>query len=55
GRLCQLHVSAAGALEIVRQVGGKGFMFTVGDRMTADEAEEYLALLAREDRGAARR
>lgn len=50
GKLCQLFVSAEGALEVVRRIGGKGFMLTVNDRMTAEEAEGFLRALAREAR-----
>ncbi|MCD6303120.1 MAG: hypothetical protein J7M15_06335 [Anaerolineae bacterium] len=49
GKLCQIYVAAESALEIVRHLGGKGFMFTIMDSMSADEAESYLATLARED------
>ncbi len=49
GKLCQLAVTAAGALRIVREVGGKGFMLTISDRMTADEADAFLRRLAEED------
>ncbi len=50
GKLCQVFVSAEGALRIVREVGGKGFMLTVSDPMTSDEAEAFLQRLAAEDR-----
>ncbi|MHB1295871.1 MAG: uroporphyrinogen decarboxylase/cobalamine-independent methonine synthase family protein [Anaerolineae bacterium] len=49
GKLCQLFLSAEGALHIVRNLGGRGFMFTISDRMDKGEADAFLALLARED------
>jgi len=42
GKLCQLYVSAEGARDIVRNLGGKGFLLTVNDRMTVEEAEAFL-------------
>ena len=50
GKLCQVVVSAEGALRIVREVGGKGFMLTISEQMTAAEAAAFLRLLEREDR-----
>lgn len=51
GKLCQIYLGADSALEIVRHLGGKGFLFSVTDSMTADEAEAFLAAMEREDRG----
>jgi len=51
GRLCQLYVTPEGARTIVRNIGGTGFMFSISDPMTADEADAYLRLLSREDVG----
>ena len=48
-KLCQVYVSAEGALDIVRTLGGKRFLFTILDKMTAEEAEAFLKLLAQED------
>ena len=48
GKLCQVYVSAEGALRIVRELGGKGFMLVVRDEMTGSEADAFLAALARE-------
>jgi len=48
GKLCQLFVSAEGALQIVRELGGRGFMLTINDQMTAAEADAFLRTLARE-------
>ncbi len=42
GKLCQLYVSAEGARNIVRNLGGKGFLLTISDRMTAGEAEAFI-------------
>ena len=49
GKLSQLYLSAESALEIVRHLGGKGFMFTILDPMSAEEAEAYLKTMARDD------
>jgi hypothetical protein len=48
-KLCQLYVSAEGARTIVRELGGRGFVFHIEEAMDADEAEEFLRLLAAED------
>jgi len=42
GKLCQLYVSAEGALKIVRELGGKGFALYVMDQMSANEAQAFL-------------
>ncbi len=43
GKLVQVNVSAAGALEICRKMGsGKGFTFAVGDSMTPAQADSFL-------------
>jgi 5-methyltetrahydrofolate--homocysteine methyltransferase len=47
GKLQQLYVSARGALEIVRQVGGEGFAFGITEAMTAEEARAFLEELRR--------
>ncbi|MCD6518649.1 MAG: hypothetical protein J7M05_01830, partial [Anaerolineae bacterium] len=49
GKLCQLYLSAKGALKIVQTLGGKGFLFTITDEMTAEEAESFLHQLEKED------
>ncbi|MBM3189100.1 MAG: hypothetical protein FJZ90_10315 [Chloroflexi bacterium] len=49
GKLCQLFVSAEGALSIVRNLGGKGFMLTIQDEMSADKARAFLKRIAQED------
>ncbi|MBC7236875.1 MAG: hypothetical protein H5T69_13630 [Chloroflexi bacterium] len=49
GKLCQLYVSAEGALSIVKRLGGKGFLLTVQDEMTEEEAQAFLKQLARKD------
>ena len=45
GKLCQLYVSAEGALKIVRELGGKGFALYVMDQMSAHEAGAFLKLV----------
>lgn len=49
GKLCQVYVSAEGARTIVKNLGGRGFLLTVEDEMTAAEAGAFLKLLAQED------
>ena len=49
GKLCQLFLNAEEALAIVRNLGGKGFLFAIREEMTVEEAEAFLRLLARED------
>jgi hypothetical protein len=51
GKLCHISLSPEGALEIVRELGGKGFAFVVYPRktMSAEDVDDYLALLAKED------
>jgi len=50
GKLCQVIVTAAGALRIVRALGGKGLHLSITDEMNAEEARAFLGLLARENR-----
>lgn len=42
GKLCQLFVSSAGALEIVRALGGKGFAFAITESFDEEEAQAFL-------------
>jgi hypothetical protein len=42
GKLCQLYVSAAGALQITRELGGQGFAFYITDPLTPQEAQSFL-------------
>jgi 5-methyltetrahydrofolate--homocysteine methyltransferase len=49
GKLSQLFVTAEGAMHIVRNIGGKGFLLQIADEMSADEAEAFLKELARQD------
>jgi len=53
GKLCQLYVTAEGALSIVRNLGGKGFLLAVEDQMSAGEAQAFLKRLSEEDVGCA--
>ena len=50
GKLCQVYVSAEGALNIVRTIGGKGFLLAIQDEMSAEEATAFLKRLASEDK-----
>jgi hypothetical protein len=49
GKLCQIFTSASSALKIVRALGGKGFMFTITDHMTGEEAKAFLAEMRLQD------
>jgi len=51
GKRCQVYVTAEGARKIVRELGGKGFALYVVNRMTPEEAEDFLKVLAAEDIG----
>ena len=51
GKLCQLYVTANGAREIVREVGGRGFALYVINPMSPEEARDFVNLLAAEDAG----
>jgi 5-methyltetrahydrofolate--homocysteine methyltransferase len=51
GKLCQLYVTANGAREIVREVGGRGFALYVINPMSPEEARDFIDLLAAEDAG----
>jgi len=50
GKLCQVYVSAEGARTIVRELGGRGFVLYVQDRMSEADAQDFLHLLEVEDR-----
>ena len=49
GKLCQLYVSPEGARTIVRNLGGAGFAFYIRQPMAAEEAADFLALLAADE------
>jgi len=49
GKLCQVYISAEGALRIVRNLGGKGFLLAIQDKMTAAEAADLICLLTEDD------
>ncbi len=49
GKLCQLFVTADGALKIVRNLGGRGFLLATQDRLSHEDAKAFLRTLARED------
>lgn len=51
GKLCQLYISAESARTIVSQLGGRGFAFEISQKMSRDEAENFLNVLAAEDAG----
>ncbi|MDP7640084.1 MAG: hypothetical protein QGG73_10275, partial [Candidatus Hydrogenedentes bacterium] len=51
GKLCQVGVDLDGALEVVREVGGRGLCLVVGHhpQMPPEEIDDFLAVLAKED------
>lgn len=51
GKLCQLFVSAEGAMTIVRELGGRGFALQLLELMSKEKAGEFLAALAAADAG----
>ena len=51
GKLCQLFVSSQGALKIVRELGGKGFAFSIREKMDEADAQDLLRTLAAGDAG----
>jgi 5-methyltetrahydrofolate--homocysteine methyltransferase len=52
GKLCQVFVEAEGARTIVRELGGKGFAFYIMSFInSAEEANDFLNVLAKDDRG----
>ena len=52
GKLCQLFVSAEGAMKIVRELGGRGFALQIMEIMNQETAAEFLTALAAADAGA---
>ena len=63
GKLCQVYVTPDGARKIVREMGGRGLAMYISpvysqrtdipERMTEDEAREFLRVLSEEDMGGA--
>ena len=51
GKLCQVFVDPGGARHIVRELGGRGFALIIvsPEPMPAEEADDFLAVLAAED------
>ena len=53
GKLCQVFVTPQGALHIVRNLGGKGFLFVINDQTSEfvqpERAEAFMQTLARDD------
>jgi len=45
GKLCYVDVSREGALQIVRALGGKGFLFKITEFLEPQEAVDFLAML----------
>jgi hypothetical protein len=48
GKLCQIYVDRAGAFRVAREHGGKGFVFSIVEYLTDDEASEFLDAFWRE-------
>jgi hypothetical protein len=46
GKLCQVYVSAQGALTIARELGGQGFLFVINETLMPDQGAELLRQLA---------
>jgi len=44
-----LFVTAEGAMTIVRELGGRGFAFQIGELMSQERAAEFLTALAAAD------
>jgi 5-methyltetrahydrofolate--homocysteine methyltransferase len=42
GKLCQIFVDRQGAFDVARELGGSGFLFAIDERLTNEEAEEFL-------------
>jgi 5-methyltetrahydrofolate--homocysteine methyltransferase len=53
GKLCQVSVSPQGALRIVRELGGRGFLFWIADWgaefQEPEQVQAFLDTLARDD------
>jgi len=49
-KLCQLFVSAEESISITRELGGKGFVFCVLDRLNGEEALDFFAAVQKENR-----
>jgi 5-methyltetrahydrofolate--homocysteine methyltransferase len=49
GKLCQVYVTPRGAQTIVRELGGRGFAFSITQDMPGDEVEAFLDALAKEE------
>jgi 5-methyltetrahydrofolate--homocysteine methyltransferase len=50
GKLCQLYVTPFGARRIVRELGGRGFVFSITEQMGETDAQDFLRMLAAEDK-----
>ena len=42
GKLAQIYTDCSGVRKICREIGGKGFLFVVGDAMPLEEAEAFV-------------
>lgn len=48
GKLCQVYVDRAGAFRVAREHGGEGFVFSIVEALSDDEAAEFLEAFRRE-------
>jgi len=46
GKLCQVYVSAEGALTIARELGGRGFLLAINESLTPEGGGGFLQQLA---------
>ena len=49
GKLCQVFVSAEGAMKIVKELGGRGFTMQIMETMNEEKARDFLKALAAVD------
>jgi len=50
GKLCQVFVSAEGALTIARELGGRGLLLAINESLTPEEGVAFLRQLAQDQR-----
>jgi hypothetical protein len=50
GKLCQVFVSAEGALTIARELGGRGLLLAINESLTPEEGVAFLRQLAKDQR-----
>ncbi len=50
GKLCQVYVSAKGAVKILRELGGKGLLLAINEALTPEQGQALLEELRLLDR-----